>query len=825
MVDGVSAEDRIKDLLEESRSCTYPEDPAGIRLRYKDTASSSVSQYGNTPIVVRKSRSSNGELSTVVEQVPSLRGRSSVSDYTLVDAKTRDSDEDSNDTADDLSSHKFRDIAEGNESTGEIESPGDLRDDKNKKPNENGKHKSPDDLIDDKSNKSNENGKHNHEREVTKNGESDVRSDSTPAGQNDASSIAIQTREHDNRKSFSHYDLPIQRLDQDPPEEEEEEEERTPEDSDQRTSEPGRSGHQRTPQELGGLGHHHRHNKEVRGKSVLSPKSEHNGENPTSCHDNNSSLITGGQHNAASGVNDDSQANESRLISQTPNSLGLDHEAVLRAYIEQSSSVNKPTSDGQIKSGRPHVDEERASDGFDLVELKIVEPIDDSRAVDAAGEGLNDSGARKTVTTDILNYDGEDVTFIDASSPTLVRTKIIYQPSLEWSQELPQVNHGGRTPTPSSPAVISTPTPPKRRGKSLGESSPPQLGRWSRTESLQHLRGESVEDLSKYLEIENHSVLLGLPIRSPTPPKRSPRRSPRVPRGGRDKNKLRQSSAALSTDEESRENDPDGTRSASPSSKSGETSRFFSFSLKKEKSKSASSLTPKRARGNRLSSVKIDDGGGDPGVVNPVVVGDKLLDGQFESAGKRVGVRSMVIDGTIKRNFIVIHPSDDSETIGLAPLSPTSNNNNNNTSSVMNTSTAFSSVKSHITGRRLNNNLESVKRRIISSKGDLREGLADAPGGSSNSGLKTSKSLRAKKTVNIVEHRPLGSSRSLSSDPTCSSVADSQVLFRSPLATSEIDCDSVNDRLQRLNDDDDAAASAPPSAPPSRTVSKLCVVM
>lgn len=38
MVDAVSAEDRRKELLEESLKYTYPEDTAGIKLRYKDTA-------------------------------------------------------------------------------------------------------------------------------------------------------------------------------------------------------------------------------------------------------------------------------------------------------------------------------------------------------------------------------------------------------------------------------------------------------------------------------------------------------------------------------------------------------------------------------------------------------------------------------------------------------------------------------------------------------------------------------------------------------------------------------------------------------------------
>lgn len=34
----MSAEDRRKELLEESLKYTYPEDTAGIKLRYKDTA-------------------------------------------------------------------------------------------------------------------------------------------------------------------------------------------------------------------------------------------------------------------------------------------------------------------------------------------------------------------------------------------------------------------------------------------------------------------------------------------------------------------------------------------------------------------------------------------------------------------------------------------------------------------------------------------------------------------------------------------------------------------------------------------------------------------
>lgn len=38
MVDNLSTEAQIERLQEESRSCTYPTDAAGVKKRYKDTA-------------------------------------------------------------------------------------------------------------------------------------------------------------------------------------------------------------------------------------------------------------------------------------------------------------------------------------------------------------------------------------------------------------------------------------------------------------------------------------------------------------------------------------------------------------------------------------------------------------------------------------------------------------------------------------------------------------------------------------------------------------------------------------------------------------------
>ncbi|XP_071512530.1 uncharacterized protein [Panulirus ornatus] len=789
MVDSVSAETRIKELLEESRNCTYPEDPTGIKQRYKDTAlilfrqyqeennpknylsfgtrrSSSVSQYGNTPIVVRRSRSSNGELSTVVEQVTSIRGRSSISDYTLVE--TGEKDEEDSETEDELDTTKIGNNIGESESVAESES-----------------------IDPNDSSKLEDNGKHIDENEISEKSEFDYKTESPLLQKDDKGINGLQVQEAENRKSFSHYDLPLQRRKDNG---EVETKGHKVEKKEQEESGRVEAQDDELMLETDSLGDKNKDTVGHEERMVLNRRQDSEGHSFS--HERKDSLSSKETrddkvkvYHQASDSKKSIETNESQGFGKIPKSQNseIDHEAVLRDYVQKSSCVNKEVLEEQNKACQSNSFNEKSPNDFTFVELKIVEPSDNPL------KQADTNNGEKSLTADILNFDDDDddVMFIDASSPILSRDKSKCESHIAFSQELHQVED-------------STPTPPKYQAKSHAESSSPLLQIAPKRESLEYLKGDSIEDVDRAIELENHSGFLDLPVRSPTPPKKSPR-SPRTPKR-KDKRKQRNSSLVLPSDEDIQESIPKGTRSASPISKVKDT-RFFSFSLKREKSKSASSLSSKRGKDrDKICALKFREE--DPGVINPVIVKDLKVDGQLETFGKRVGVRSMVIDGTIKRNFIVIHPSDDSETIGLAPLSSTVIDKGHSTN---NTSTALSSVKSHIAEVK-SDKLESVKR--ISCTGDLKEDLSDVSkndAGSLNLSY-LSRSLRSKKSKKNSEHKVLESSQSLSSEPTNSSVTDSQILLKSPLALSE-DCDSLDDSAQQLDNDT------------SRTISKLCAIM
>lgn len=749
-------------------------------LSFGTRRSSSVSQYGNTPIVVRRSRSSNGELSTVVEQVSSIRGRSSISDYTLEEAREND-DEDS-ETEDELDTTKTKNIIGENESVADSVS------------------------IDPKdSDKLGDNGKHIDEDEVSRKSEISNKTDSTLPQKNVKGINGLQAREGENRKSFSHYDLPLQRYKDNGEVETKgyKGERKEQEENDRKVEEPDDEIILETER----LANKDEDIVDLKESTLLNCK--HDSESHTFRHDGKGSLspqkAKDDQMKVCHQESDSKtniETNESQRFSKTAKShcSEVDHEAVLRDYVQKSSCINKQSFEEQNKICQSSSFNEKSSNDFTFVELKIIEPCDNPLKQTDAGNEDYISGKEKSLTADILNFDDDDdVMFIDASSPLLSRTKSRCESYLASSQELHEVEDSAE-----HWSVITTTTPPKCQVQSPAESSPPLLERSPKTESAEYLKEDSIEDVDKPNELENHSSFLDLPIRSPTPPKRS-LRSPRIPKR-KDKHKQCHSSLVLPLDDQVKESIPKGIRSASPTSKVKDT-RFFSFSLKREKSKSASSLSSKRGKDrDKIFALKFK--GEDPGVINPVLVKDLNIDGQLETFGKRVGVRSMVIDGTIKRNFIVIHPSDDSETIGLAPLSSSASDKGH---SSLNTSVALSSVKSHIVGVK-SDKLESMKR--ISCKGGLKEELSDVSkndGGSLTLGY-FSRSLRAKKSKKNFEHKVLESSQSLSSEPTKSSFIDSQILLKSPLASSE-DCDSFDISAQQLNDDT------------SRTVSKLCAIM
>lgn len=483
----------------------------------------------------------------------------------------------------------------------------------------------------------------------------------------------------------------------------------------------------------------------------------------------------------------------------------IDHAAILREFVQQPSprsrSLLQVEGETCLSTSETKELKEEPDKNLKIVELKIVESTDS--LFEEAYPVISGLDSQKSLTTSDIPHlsDDSDVVFIDAGSPSLSRTKLsCTEESLSASNEVMQGHKEGADAlinapdTPAKPpAIPQTPEPGTECKKSETSKDNVVIRR-------RHNSTNSFRDL---------------PIRSPTPPRRRPQKSPRTPKL-REKTRQRHSSLALTSDEETQELLANGTRSASPTSKTGDF-RFFSFSLKKEKSKSATSLGSKRNKEKvRLTSVKLSLENHE--AVNPKFVPSQTEEGHIVNPGKRVGVRSMMIDGTIKRNFIVIHPSDDSDTIGLAPRSPQTTQKELSVS----TPEALATVKTRITAPS-KEKLEVTKQ--ISTQGGVKEELlSDIPEnirtesrasfrGSLNFS-QISKSLRIKQSKKNWEHVSLRSSHSLSSEPVCPSPSSSQILYKSPSSLSRVDCDSPNTLAERPDHTGD-----------SRTVSKFCVVM
>lgn len=481
----------------------------------------------------------------------------------------------------------------------------------------------------------------------------------------------------------------------------------------------------------------------------------------------------------------------------------IDHDAILREYVQQPPQRSRSLLQGEGETDLNTLETKKQREEFEEnskpVELKIVESSD--TLFEKAYPRISAVDPNKSLTTSDIPHlsDDSDVVFIDAGSPSLSRTKLSCESLSDSNEEVIKDHKEGAS------EIVNAPGTPAKSPAILQTSEPDTECQKSDTRK---------EDVVTRRRHNSTNSFRDLPIRSPTPPRRRPQKSPRTPKL-REKTRQRHSSLALTSDEETQELLANGTRSASPTSKTGDF-RFFSFSLKKEKSKSATSLGSRRNKEKvRLTSVKLSLE--DCEAVNPKFVSSQTEESHIENLGKRVGVRSMMIDGTIKRNFIVIHPSDDSDTIGLAPKSPQTTPKELSVS----TPEALSTVKTRITAPN-KEKLEVTKR--ISSQGGLKEELSDIPEnirtesrGSFRGSLnfsQISKSLRIKQSKKNWEHMSLRSSHSLSSEPVCPSPSSPQTLYKSPSSLSKVDCDSPNTLAQRLDHTED-----------SRTVSKFCVVM
>lgn len=815
MVDDLSTEALIQRFQEECRSCTYPTDAAGIKKRYKDTAlilfkedlddgtlrnyltfgtrrSSSVSQYGNTPVVIRRSRSSNGELTTVVEQVSALQGRSTRSNYTLLEAGEKDTD---SDFENDFQESRFN----SDESFAIKEN------------DEDSKHKA---------DSTESIQKHQAVHETSK-----VNTQTTVCLQESTSTINDQqNQDHDGKKSFSHNDPSAHPC----RESVEGDAVQLPEEyrkHDKKRISRNSEEIETKVSELSAIDENRQLTAEAHKDHISSPNS---GRNLNQQVPDDSSLQATSEEKDASqtflqNTCEPTSVTSNDKVQNRRSTPEIDHAAILREFVQQPSRRSKslPQSKNEANLSTPETSiKEELRENLKLVELKIVESSDN--IFEQSDRETDAQDTEKTLTTSDIPHlsDESDVVFIDAGSPSLSRAKFSCDSCSGSTEEVLQ-SHGKekscldkttdkpaappQTPEPSTFILdkgINTPD------KSTGTSQAPEPDTVSKNSETK--KGE----ITTRRRHDSHNSFRDLPIRSPTPPRRKPQKSPRTPKL-REKTRNRNSSLALTSDEEAQELLANGTRSASPTSKTGDL-RFFSFSLKKEKSKSATNLGSKRNRERvRLTSMKLSLE--DPGVVNPKLGSSKIEDSHFDNSGKRVGVRSMMIDGTIKRNFIVIHPSDDSDTIGLAPMTPQAAEKE---ATPATTPEALSTVKTRITTPNTEK-LEVMKR--ISSQTKLKEELSDIPEnlkdesrGSFRGSLSVSqisRSLRIKQNKKNLEHLPLKTSHSLSSEPVCPSPSSSQILYKSPSLLSRVDCDSP------------VSAQKVHHAGDSRTVSKFCVVM
>ncbi|XP_045120094.1 uncharacterized protein LOC123509682 [Portunus trituberculatus] len=813
MVDDLSTEALIQRFQEECRSCTYPTDATSIKKRYKDTAlilfkedlddgslrnyltfgtrrSSSVSQYGNTPVVIRRSRSSNGELTTVVEQVSALQGRSTRSNYTLLEAGEKDTD---SDFENDFQESRFNSddsfaIKENYE-----------KDSKHKADSTESIQK---DQVHEASNVDTQSTVHLQESTSTINDQ--------------------QSQEHNIKKSFSHNDP---------------------------SAHPCRDNVEVEAIQLSE--EYRKHDKKRISKNSEEIKTEmselsafdENKQLTAEIHKDHISSASSG-HSINQQVPDDSSlhtTSEEKDASRTfllntcePTSIitndkvqkrrstpEIDHAAILREFVQQPSRRSKslPQSKNEANLSAPETSiREEPKKNLKYVELKIVESSDN--IFEQGNREIDAPDTEKALTTSDIPHlsDESDVVFIDAGSPSLSRAKFSCDSCSGSTEEVLQskensyldktIDITAATPQTSESSTVNLDKNVDTQDKSIGTYQDPGSDTVSKNSETKK------EEITTRRRHDSHNSFRDLPIRSPTPPRRKPQKSPRTPKL-REKTRNRNSSLALTSDEEAQELLANGTRSASPTSKTGDL-RFFSFSLRKEKSKSATNLGSKRNRDRvRLTSVKLSLE--DPGAVNPKLASSRIEDSHLDNSGKRVGVRSMMIDGTIKRNFIVIHPSDDSDTIGLAPMTPQADQKE---ITPVSTPEALSTVKTRITAPNPEK-LEVMKR--ISSQTKLKEELSDIPENlkdesrgsfrGSFSVSHISRSLRIKQNKKNLEHLPLKTSHSLSSEPVCPSPSSSQILYKSPSSLSRVDCDSPVS-AQKVHHTGD-----------SRTVSKFCVVM
>ena len=162
----------------------------------------------------------------------------------------------------------------------------------------------------------------------------------------------------------------------------------------------------------------------------------------------------------------------------------------------------------------------------------------------------------------------------------------------------------------------------------------------------------------------------------------------------------------------------------------------------------------------------------------------------------RVGIQNLVVDGAIQKNFIVIHPQDESNSIGLAPLS-----------SPMSSSNTSHALKSQVSG--------FINIKGLSSKKCL----------SVSSGLSSPVTKRlitqAPSSPNLSHSNRRSSSSSQSSYKSSINVSHASILemtdpfkINGSEKLSKVDCDSVS----VLEKDFDQCT-------PPITTSKLCSVM
>ncbi|KAK7070388.1 hypothetical protein SK128_009280 [Halocaridina rubra] len=829
MVDSMSAEEKRKELLNISVCCNYPEDATGIKQRYKDTAlilfkeqqnndydnksylsfgtrrSSTVSDYGNTPIIVRKSVSANGELSKVGEQWPSIKGRAFVSNYTLHETKERENEDEDTETDEDTQS-KWN--VGNDEGTGSVVVKSDQL--------ENGET-----VAIAISNKGDIEG---YDKQIS--------SIDTNQGTGRSISKSCETseeymQENKNRKSFIHYDLHLQRprefIDEDGGTEQGKNKGEDEEELDKENDEDNKDAESlRTVLEVEGVDHKilllKSTSKKEHSCSEITPDWTESAHDLDSEHSNDidvPSEESNLKHDIATKTDDklEDSSNEIHpkelVLKETDDILespvyitpdcplsvkGTDEASIPVLSVSNSvcvinTSLAKPESGSDTNSS-----EFESSSDWSKVELKIIEPSDLVKVNYNAEMSKSATNFVSTATRILQGEDDDDdVVFIDDVSHVSDIVEASSKSDMDCSPETSKMQD------------ITSPIPPKRRVKSPSESLPPVHPTMPLNDKC--VNNGSLDEINNFLEEDGNSGLLALPVRSPTPPKRSPRRSPRVPKR-KDKMHQRHSSAELESHpvEILQPVSCKVEKVPPPSSRN----KLFNFSLKKERSKSVSSLNTKKNKDKIKVPTRSESEDIAVNSFNSPVSRDD--DSAFESSGKRVGVRSLVIDGTIKRNFIVIHPSDDSDTIGLAPLSSFSGNERIS----LRASKVLSTVKSHISGKpdvskkeemRLSSKQE-IKRESTKTSQDVQN--RDCLNANTNFGESSSKNSDLEQNDKPCDSHLHQSSVSLSS---MVSHVNTKVHLGSSGGLSQIDCNAAVSSTQGI------------TLSSKGTTSRLCVVM